>query len=57
MKHRTHHSAEAHEGLVAVGCSCGWHDFVSVIGLSYIDAMEAIYAARDAHEAAAEEEA
>ena len=49
-EHETYHAADAHDGTVWVGCSCGWKDTVNVSGdVSWIEAMRAIYAARDAH--------
>lgn len=54
-KHRTSHYADPDdESKIIVFCeSCEWRDFVDVRGLSWVDGMTAIYAARDAHEAAA----
>jgi hypothetical protein len=52
LKHRTYHSSEAHDGKVAVACeTCMWRRLVPVDGLSYVEAMTAIYKARDTHEA------
>lgn len=49
-KHRTYHAAEASDGFIAVGCSCGWTGWVAVSDLTWVEAMEAIYAERDKHE-------
>jgi hypothetical protein len=51
-KHKTTHAAEAHEGKVIVLCeTCEWRAEVDVSEMSYVDALKAIFAARDRHEA------
>lgn len=53
QKHKTSHSATAdEEGKVLVYCeTCKWRDHVDVKGLYWAQAMTAIFAARDEHEA------
>lgn len=51
-QHKTTHLIQARDGKVSVYCeTCPWRDEVKVEGLEYVDAMQAIYKARDAHEA------
>jgi len=52
MKHKTSHAAEAVDGKALVYCeSCSWSDVVDIESLPYREAMEAIFKARDEHEA------
>jgi hypothetical protein len=52
VEHKTTHSISADgDGAISVWClGCKWRDSVDVRDLSYVDAMNAIFAARDAHE-------
>lgn len=50
-QHKTTHSADAVDGRVYVMClTCGWRDEVDVSSLSYVEALTAIFKARDDHE-------
>jgi hypothetical protein len=51
--HKTSHAAEPDEdGRVLAYCTdCDWREWLPVNSLSWMDAMTAIFAARDRHEA------